>query len=158
MIKRNSASIAVLASGIAVAFALTGCVTEDLTPLQDNAVVQDDSVVQDGGALEIGEGFQNTWADLPKDWPVGIPLVSEQITGSTYGADPDGEDWTVDILPVDIDAEFAAARAQLTSAGFTEESWDSTEGTFHSDTHQIVLSLAVGDYGDDVIRYFVTPL
>lgn len=127
-------------------------------PPEDNTVIQDDSLLQDDDATDIGDGFETNWAELPNDWPAGIPLVSEQITGSTYSESADGEDWTVDILPANIDAELADAREQLKSGGFTEESWDSTEGTFHSDTHQIVLSLAVGDFGDDVIRYFVTPL
>lgn len=154
MIKRNSASTIVLASGLALAvsFALGGCATDNSVPVQDDAVNGNEIELD----LEFGDGFEDNWADLPKDWPAGIPLVSEQITGSNYASTPDGEEWTVDILPEDLDAEFADARAQLTSAAFIEENWDGTEGTFRSDTHQIVLSIAVGDFGDDVIRYLVT--
>lgn len=148
---------------IAASLTLTGCASEGDAPPADDIIVIDEAQHGDDNANDQdADGFSTNWAALPKDWPAGIPLLSEKVSDSNYGKTPDGESWRVEILADDLSTDLATARDMMNAGDFTEESWgesdDGPQGVFVSDTHRVVVTGTPGVYGEDVVRYEVTPL
>lgn len=164
MTYRSTAKFAAVTSALALAatFGLTGCAAENATTSAEEEIMQEFEFNSGEDETFDDDGFSVNWADLPLGWPDGIPLLSEKIQDSNYAETPDGESWRVEIVADDLRTDIETARTHMVGAGFTEESWgessDGPQAVFVSTTHRVVVTGTVGVWGEDVVRYEVTPL
>lgn len=136
---------AVIVMSLAFAPMLTGCSGNPIQGIIKNAT---------GGQVDVGG------AEVPKDFPKEIPLVSGAVISGTSIGNNDGKVWNV-AIKVSASSAVNDITTQLTGAGFTAVGTSTTSDTgsssiFTKDPYGILVLIAKADGGGFVANYTVT--
>lgn len=155
-IKHPLIRVLAISAALATTISLSGCFTN---PLEKIASGGADKLVEEvtGGKVDTAAG------QLPKDFPQGIPLVSDKVTRSFSMKTDDGKVWTVGVLVSgNKDALTAKVQKKFDDAGWEQLMWSDQMGIqggmYKKDNLSVAVSMLFDDSGEDdpAVQYVVT--